>query len=243
MFVPHDLSNELRIHKFKQGLKLTRPDRLSNINDLCFDMQLSDFLQQPLSIWFCDVNCAVITANELCANFCGMDSSITLRGKTAHDFLRSDRAKMAIKHDIEVMKSEKLGVINFEFIRQDDFYLQSLNFKWPLYDESEQLIGSVGIGLDMNDSNLTESMQKLMNHNWAHMKNDFMQTNKINLSKREVECLKLSIKGRSAKQVGLILNISQRTVEEYLNNIKIKLKVTSKTELVGRAVELLSGSF
>ncbi len=60
------------------------------------------------------------------------------------------------------------------------------------------------------------------------------------LSKREVECLHLTMRGKSAKQVSSELGISHRTVQEYLTNVKAKLGVASKSELIEQAIILFS---
>lgn len=54
----------------------------------------------------------------------------------------------------------------------------------------------------------------------------------LNFTKRELECIKFTMRGQPAKQVAFNLNISQRTVEEYLQNIKNKLGVYSKPQLL-----------
>ena len=59
------------------------------------------------------------------------------------------------------------------------------------------------------------------------------------LSRRELQCLQISVRGRSARQVATELGISQRTVEEYLNNVKKKLGVTSKSEMINVVINLL----
>lgn len=58
------------------------------------------------------------------------------------------------------------------------------------------------------------------------------------LTNREKECLSLTIRGKSSKQVTYELSISSRTVEEYLNNIKKKLGVFSKAELIEKTFDL-----
>lgn len=52
------------------------------------------------------------------------------------------------------------------------------------------------------------------------------------LSPQEERCLELLKQGYTAQATGSILNISPRTVETYINNIKIKLKCNSKLELI-----------
>jgi LuxR family transcriptional activator of conjugal transfer of Ti plasmids len=59
------------------------------------------------------------------------------------------------------------------------------------------------------------------------------------ITKREYDCLHLTLRGQSARAVGESLGISQRTVEEYLNNVKRKLGVHSKSELISAAMDML----
>ncbi len=54
------------------------------------------------------------------------------------------------------------------------------------------------------------------------------------LSTRERQCLELFQQGHSAQATGAILGISQRTVEHYFENIKEKLGVNSKWDLLAR---------
>lgn len=65
---------------------------------------------------------------------------------------------------------------------------------------------------------------------------------KRHLSKRELQCLQLSIRGKSARQAAIEMGISQRTVEEYLNNIKRKMGVKTKAEMIEIGLCLLLAS-
>jgi len=53
----------------------------------------------------------------------------------------------------------------------------------------------------------------------------------IMLTKREQECLILFLNGYTAKETGAELNLSYRTVEEHLENLKIKLGCRYKRNL------------
>lgn len=55
-------------------------------------------------------------------------------------------------------------------------------------------------------------------------------------SSRELECLFYLIRGKSAKIIGKILNISPRTVEQYVENIKIKLDCQSRCDIIEAAI-------
>lgn len=55
------------------------------------------------------------------------------------------------------------------------------------------------------------------------------------LSKREVECLHWLEQGKSCEEIGIILNISGRTVESHLTRIKKKLNCYKISQLVSLA--------
>lgn len=52
------------------------------------------------------------------------------------------------------------------------------------------------------------------------------------LTPRERQCLKLLIQDKSAKETGVILGLSPRTVESYFENIKNKMSTWSKQEIL-----------
>ncbi len=58
-----------------------------------------------------------------------------------------------------------------------------------------------------------------------------------NLSIRQGECLFWILQRKSAKEIGLILGLSKRTVEHYINLIKAKFNVNTLNELVELARE------
>lgn len=57
-------------------------------------------------------------------------------------------------------------------------------------------------------------------------------------SSRELECLKWWVAGKSAWDIGQITSISERTIRFHLDNVKRKLGVRSKSQVVAKAVQL-----
>lgn len=55
------------------------------------------------------------------------------------------------------------------------------------------------------------------------------------LSKRERECVKLLVQGKTAKESAALLKLSHRTVEFYFENIKNKLSCSTKQEILSFA--------
>jgi DNA-binding CsgD family transcriptional regulator len=60
----------------------------------------------------------------------------------------------------------------------------------------------------------------------------------ISLTPREIECLFYTLRGKSAKAIGLILKISPKTIEFHLEHIKTKFNCRNKMELISKAMEL-----
>jgi DNA-binding CsgD family transcriptional regulator len=52
------------------------------------------------------------------------------------------------------------------------------------------------------------------------------------LTQREMTCLIKTIKGKTAKEIGKDFNISSRSIEKHLDNIKIKMKCNSRREMI-----------
>lgn len=58
------------------------------------------------------------------------------------------------------------------------------------------------------------------------------------LTEREKSCLFWLVKGKSSKDIGNILCLSKRTVENYIANMKSKLSCKKASELVRAAIKL-----
>ncbi len=54
----------------------------------------------------------------------------------------------------------------------------------------------------------------------------------IYLTQREIECLKWLIQGKSSMEIAIILDISRRTVEKHINNVKNKLGCYKQSALI-----------
>ena len=88
--------------------------------------------------------------------------------------------------------------------------------------------------LAKNPLQVTHDHQTQMFNKHAEIKNFSMDTKHgvVLLSKREAECAKHLITSKTMKEIAKRMEISPRTVEHYLNNIKNKIGCWSKSELI-----------
>ncbi len=64
-------------------------------------------------------------------------------------------------------------------------------------------------------------------------------SNDYSLTLRQFECCVLLLKGKTAKEIGVSLKLSARTVEYYLDIIKTKLNCKKKSELIIKLSKLI----
>lgn len=64
----------------------------------------------------------------------------------------------------------------------------------------------------------------------------------LNFTARELEFVPMIIRGLTAKEIGIILGISYRTVEDYLASLKNKLQARNKVELVSKLCSLVDAN-
>lgn len=168
-----------------------------------------------------------------------------------------------VDHNVILVEKTGTDYQGFGFATHSDFpmyqmYLNYLPFlkKYIRYFEkeaadilSELELGKVNIrNLIGNDFyqkpdclNVLVPSQKLQNFYQEVLA---MPVTLPSLTKREKECLKLSLRGLQATQIGELLSISPRTVECYLDNIKQKFHCHTKYELLSKIFHLndLQGS-
>ncbi|WP_019215119.1 response regulator transcription factor [Legionella tunisiensis] len=58
------------------------------------------------------------------------------------------------------------------------------------------------------------------------------------LTKRQMDCLYHLVKGMTIKQIANTLNLSPKTVEHYLDAVKVKLKCRNRAELITVALQM-----
>lgn len=59
----------------------------------------------------------------------------------------------------------------------------------------------------------------------------------VKLTQRESDIVGYLLQGRTAKETGIILNISSRTVEEHLKNIRLKTGLNFKSQIISSLID------
>lgn len=243
-----DTSNELRVYRYRNGIKLVRPEHDKNTsffsNGYFTGHTMGDILQLPFCTYFLDLNSSTQNINELTIEACGYNSFKHALGKTLFETFSSESAVKIISTDKKVIDSKKTQIVEDSALRKDDFSFHTLSIKSPWYENNNKIIGIFGCTIVLGKQPLDKSLEQIASLGLLDIKENHsvkfgQEVNDVYLSKREIECLHHTIQGKSAKIIGFELDISQRTVEEHIANIKAKLGVRTKTELIYKAINYL----
>lgn len=159
------------------------------------------------------------------------DHELALNSPIVNQFFR--------EQDLLVLQGQSLEIFHHLENSQDSktYFLQ----KSPLRDQANKVVGVIYSCTAWSQANLLASLKQIDQK--YHAAEDVpayysldANYNPANLSKRELECVFLQLRGYSAKQTAELLGLSKRTVEYYTDNIKAKLGCINKTELLLTAV-------
>lgn len=160
----------------------------------------------------------------------GLYSANEIIGKTDFDLAWKDRAEFYRAIDQKILTEEFSYFNRIELQTQKDREAQILISKYPLLNKEGDCIGIGSHYIDI-------SQYYLINKNGYsdHTTGRFYFYENATLqyfTPREVETLKLLMIGHQAKKIALMLKISKRTVDDHIDNIKLKLNCRTKAEII-----------
>jgi DNA-binding CsgD family transcriptional regulator len=218
-------------------------------------MQSMDCLlnQMPGYFLWKDINSVYLKGNEKTAKLFGFNTSHQLEGITDYQVkcAAADFAHLFVAQDEKLKHARQIGesLLILDVHPYVNGELKTLLIeKSFLQNEFNHPLGIACYCIELTNTQLTkismelakEKMNKaanIENDNAIHFYlNDYYSD--INLSERQSQCLFYLIRGKSAKKIAAILNLSPRTVEGYIEHIKAKLKVSSREELIEKSIHL-----
>lgn len=232
-----NISQELIFTRYKKGIALIPPGSSTDNSR----QSVEQILKQPFSIYFVKgEDCSLARINSTCAENCLFDSELSAIGKISSDFLNKESAHFAVTADRTVLAQETVNICEHELEHSDGATYNYLTIKSPWYQD-QKLVGVFGCSIMLNRHPLVNSLQSIAELGLlsTNVFNPLVANDKITLSMRELSLAKLLVTGLTAKEIAKRLNLSHRTIESYLINLKIKLRCKNKTELAIKLFNLL----
>lgn len=221
---------------YKEGIKFT--DEIFSSNTL-----IDTLMPLPFCVYFSDTQGIIQYTNNMNAQYCGFYSYEEAIGKTLNTVFTPKTADIIRENDINVMREERSLILEESGFRQNGMPIHALVVKLPWYDMANTIKGIFGCAIISNEITSIANFLTIIKE-WGLLNKPKIANNQpeyfiasVKFSKREYECLYYTVRGKSAKQIAFHLKISTRTVEEHLINIKNKLNVYSKNELIDKTID------
>lgn len=235
-----DTSDELLISRFHRGVQLLRPDQISRLHPFNEKNTLGRVKKLPFNVYVLDANSQIQLINEATVATIGFVSVSDGMGKTMFDILPEENARNLINTDKMVVRTTQTKIKDDLVIHNDGSKHQFLTVKTPLYNSQENVVGIFGCSILIDPQSLAGAISQitqlgLLQPQHAVFDDHFLEKLKaknIHISQRELQVLSYLFRGKSARETGEILHLSQRTVECYLNALKSKLNCRKKSDLI-----------
>ena len=234
---------QMKICRVNGGLALLAKDALSGYHSpfiIDTGATVLDCMRMPVSFWMLDTNSLTQVMNAEGIQVCGFQSQQEALGHSLIQVSQRESAIQLIENCDAVMQARELKIFEEINIRKDGTQQQFLSVKLPWYDLERGLIGvcgfSIVLGLHALASNLMMLTQLGILNSTDPTKMLSMPISppakQLSLPLRERQCLQFIAQGYTAKMMARELSLSYRTIESYIDNLKSRLGVNSKMELI-----------
>lgn len=205
-------------------------------------LDISQLIEVIDGFVFCkDENLHFINANKKFSEAIGFDQVNKIIGKGDFDvktFTMTNHFKEVMEADLKILTTGEpiLGLYEFHYYKNKKSKAVITN-KYPLTNKFDEVIGVFGIY--QFASQVTDSTFTLANAINSGRVNDKVKIfelettdGRYRFTKREIDCMKELVRGKTIKQISLILGVSYYTVKTYVDRIKIKLNLNFKSEII-----------
>ncbi len=204
--------------------------------------EILTFINQfPGMVGYLDNQHKVLMLNQTAIKLLGFRSLEHAIGKTSFDIpsKAAECAEQYILQDDFVLNNEKsLQVIDISEYSDGSIHIW-LTTKSLLRDDAGNKTGVCYYAHELNLALLNQLFSRVLELPSSAKPRTYWlnQGGYLNLlSDRQQECLYYLIRGKSCREISIILSISQRTVETHTEEIKNKLGCQTKSELIEKAI-------
>jgi DNA-binding CsgD family transcriptional regulator len=181
-------------------------------------------------------------SNQLMLLANNFKSEKDLLDNTDLDLWYQDQALIMMNNDQEISKRDKAKIyIESCHSHRTNHPVNYLSYKVPLRSGNGTIIGIFGLSFRMESETFITALNELgslINPIILKKIAQRPQTNAAQLTPRQMDCLYCLVKGMTYKQIAKTLNLSPKTIEHYLDTIKLKLNCSNRSELINCALQM-----
>lgn len=201
----------------------------------------------PGHIGLKDLNSRYIAGNTSLAKLIGFKHPEDLVGITDFDIKgqAADLAPTFVQQDKTVLESGDTTNIDVHYYADSSLHML-ISHKAKLFDDEGNLAGTIFHCTELQPHVLQEFFNLISGNYQNHMNKQELLVGSFSvdtmkkeykLTRRESECLFFLLRGKPAKEISRILDISEKTVWYYLDEVKQKLQCHSRSELFDACIQ------
>lgn len=173
---------------------------------------------------------------------CNYYSQVALWSTLPNQEVFEDSKQMGVDHGIFIIEPQKDSCEFFAFATTREnrqiinTYLTQMDFLKKFGAYFKVKAKSLIMDGEKNKIYLPYHNKKILNEintNLSYLLEDECNnSNLTRLSKRQHDCAQLLLQGKTTKEIARHFSLSPRTIESYIDNLKLKLHCQNKTELI-----------
>lgn len=182
----------------------------------------------------------IIYANNTMRNFVGSKSLNEIQEKTDFDFRWEKFAPLYLTHEKDTLEGRNYVALypGCDYQGAETLFICHRTVIKNEFGIPDGVLTHTYILQDRKHLELSNLINTEINNATREHFTVGKRTNDIQLTRREREVLFYFLRGKSSKEIGKILNISHRTIEVYINNLKMKFQSNTKSELTAKAITI-----
>ena len=208
-------------------------DFWSKIN--LFSIKVEDCLALPVHVYLKDKKGIYRECNAAQAKSFGLNDGNEALGKMDQDFIKEKEALILQHNERLVWQDEKSKIIAECATFRGSVPDSMISIKIPIRNQSGVVIGVLGLSFPTNEMHFSSlgilAGPALPSESAAQ-----------SLSDREKQCVYYLVRGKTAKEIAKVLNLSPRTIEFYVGRLKVKWGCRKTTELVSKILQASDGN-
>ncbi len=222
-----DISQELQIQKYLNGIQLTQSQSEQYHH-------VGDWLANSFSVYFINTEQNLVEINDHCLANCGYDTRQNTLGKSwKKPFPDTMQIHSLECNNQQVMHRAQTLCLNERIRNCEEEDLNAITIKMPWYDLNGNVLGLFGCSLNLNTNDvaeLTNNLNFIKSQLFFTTDEQLMQ--KYGFTERELQVVRGIVRGHTIREVSERLCLSIRTIEFYFNNIKLKLGLNKKSQVI-----------
>ena len=182
------------------------------------------------------IDLSITYCNDTFLRYSGLASEEEALGLTDYDLPWHNYADIYYKHELDALAGKEYSaIIPFKDHKGNEYIF--LNNKAPRRNQDDKIIGTVSYAMEVINPPVFEFVSLLQKSLSDQSIANYFSIQDTHLSSRESECLFYLLRGNTAKQIARLLSLSPKTVEHYIENMKLKFHCQTKSELISKAIE------